>query len=145
MPQLSMHGVISDSRGSVERSMYNHASGSIRSRIVRNLVIYIVGVMASSVVGGILLGTGRDEAALIFVVSPTLMAVLLRFFGGDGWSDAGLHLGPIRWYVFAFLDFPITYALILAGGGLSRSIVLRNMLKKDQSLSRYPQFEEYKK
>lgn len=97
-------------------------TGTQRRQIVRNVVIYTAGVMSLSTAGGIVLAGGAEVGALVFVIGPLLMAVLLRTFGGDGWADAGLRLGSLRWYPFAFLLFPATFGLILAGGALTGSI-----------------------
>jgi hypothetical protein len=97
-------------------------TGARRRQVVRNLIIYTVGVMTLSTVGGIVLAGGAEVGALVFVIGPLLMAVLLRTFGGDGWTDAGLRLGALRWYPFAFLIFPVTFGLILGGGALTGSI-----------------------
>jgi membrane protease YdiL (CAAX protease family) len=93
-----------------------------RSRAVRNLILYLVGVMTLSVLGGLLSAGGQGVGDLVFITSPLLMAVLLRTVGGDGWSDAGLRLGPARWYVFAFLVFPVTIGLIVFAGATTGTI-----------------------
>lgn len=54
----------------------------------RNVVIYVLGVLLLSTIGGVVTATGNEVGGLIFVISPILMMVL-RFFGGDGWQDAG--------------------------------------------------------
>lgn len=95
-----------------------------RRRIVRNLTIYIAGVMTLSVAGGIVLGNGAEVGALLFLIGPLLMSLLLRTFGGDGWRDAGLRLGPMRWYPFALLIFPVTFGLILGVGALTGTITV---------------------
>lgn len=102
--------------------------GFQRSKIIRNLIIYIVGVLALSVLGGYLLSKGKAEAALIFIISPTLMAVLLRFFEHDGWSDAGMRSGKFKWYIFALLAFPVAYVIILGTGLISETILFKGTL-----------------
>ena len=52
-------------------------SDAERREILRNLLIYTVGVMTLSVVGGILVSSGAEVGALVFLVGPILMAVLL--------------------------------------------------------------------
>lgn len=103
-------------------------TGARRRRIIRNLIIYAVGVMALSVLGGIVLAGGAEVGALLFLIGPLLMSVLLRTFGGDGWRDAGLRLGPGRWYTFALLIFPVTFGLILGIGALTGSITITGTL-----------------
>lgn len=62
------------------------------SKTKRNIAIYMIGVLFLATVGGIVTVSGNEIGGLIFIVSPILMMVLLRFFGGDGWKDAGLSL-----------------------------------------------------
>ena len=105
-----------------------HMTGARRRRVVSNLIIYTIGVMSLSAAGGIIMAGGAEAGALVFLTGPLLMAVLLRGFGGDGWADAGLRLGALRWYPFAFLIFPVTFGLILGGGALTGSIELSGTL-----------------
>lgn len=95
-----------------------------RGRTARNLTLYLLGVMSLSVLGALLSAGGQEMGGLVFVSSPFLMAVLLRTVGGDGWSDAGLRLGPARWYVVALLLFPVTIGLILVSGAMTGTIGL---------------------
>ncbi len=98
--------------------------GSHRRAVIRNIVIYVAGTMALSIVGGIAVSGGAEVGALVFLIGPTLMAVLLRCFGGDGWTDAGLRIGPARWYVFALAVFPVTFGVILAVAELTGTVTL---------------------
>jgi membrane protease YdiL (CAAX protease family) len=92
---------------------------SERSRTIRNVVIFVLGIYTLSIAGGILMAGGNDLGGLVFVVGPILMAVLLRALGGAGWSDAGLGLHLKRgwgWYVFSLLAYPLSFvAAILVG------------------------------
>jgi membrane protease YdiL (CAAX protease family) len=99
-----------------------------RRRIWRNLLLYTVGVMTLSVVGGVLSATGADIGGLFFISGPILMAILLRALGGDGWQDAGLRLGALPWYLFALLLFPVTVGLILGIGVITGTILFRGSL-----------------
>lgn len=99
-----------------------------RSKAIRNLIIYLIGVLSLSVAGAYLLSKGREEGALIFIISPALMAVLLRFFGRDGWSDAGMRSGKFKWYIFALLAFPVVYGIILGLGLISDTILFKGSL-----------------
>jgi membrane protease YdiL (CAAX protease family) len=92
------------------------------------VVIYTIGVMTLSAAGGIIVAGGAQAGSLVFLIGPLLMAVVLRALGGDGWADSGFHLGPLRWYAFAFLIFPVTFALILGAGALTGSIALTGSL-----------------
>lgn len=90
----------------------------------RNVSIYAVGVMVLSVLGALALAGAEDRAtspgALLFVLSPFLMAVALRTVGRDGWADAGLGIGRERgWYVFGALWLPSASAVALLVGALT--------------------------
>ena len=59
--------------------------------------------------------------ALIFIATPLLCMLLLRFFGGDSWKD--LPLKPnfkqnARWYLFAFAVYPLVIGITLFLGKL---------------------------
>lgn len=90
----------------------------------RNVTIYAVGVMVLSVLGALALAGAEDKStspgALLFVLSPILMAVALRTLGRDGWADAGLGIGRERgWYVFGALWIPAASAVALLVGALT--------------------------
>jgi membrane protease YdiL (CAAX protease family) len=83
----------------------------------RNVIIYGVGVLALSTVAGLLMTSPESPAGLLFILSPILMAALLRWFGGDGWGDAGLRFrGAPAWYAVAALVFPVMFAVALGLG-----------------------------
>lgn len=87
----------------------------------RNLIIYSLGVLLVATLGGLVTASGNELGGLIFILSPILLATALRFFGGDGWKDAGLGLQlkqSWRWYLLALLAFPVSMALIVAAGML---------------------------
>ncbi|MBI5954630.1 MAG: CPBP family intramembrane metalloprotease [Chloroflexi bacterium] len=53
---------------------------------------------------------------LFWILAPMLTGLLLRGFGGDGWSDFGLRLnlkGNWGWYALSVLVYPVTIALSL--------------------------------
>ncbi|MDO4771890.1 CPBP family intramembrane glutamic endopeptidase [Porphyromonas sp.] len=57
--------------------------------------------------------------ALIFIVTPLLCTILLRFFGGDGWKDFPLRPNlkqNIAWYLFALLVYPVVIGVTLFVG-----------------------------
>jgi membrane protease YdiL (CAAX protease family) len=92
-----------------------------QNKIKRNVVIYIIGVFLLATIGGLVTAGGNEIGGLIFVISPIFMMALLRFFGGDGWQDAGLSLKLVenwRWYLFSLFAYPITMALVIALGVL---------------------------
>jgi uncharacterized protein len=85
----------------------------------RNVVIYIIGVLSLSTIGGIVTASGNEIGGLIFIISPILMMVLLRFLAKDSWDDTGLRLKlkeQWRWYLFSFLAYPIAMAIVIAMG-----------------------------
>jgi len=83
----------------------------------RNVALYVGGVLALSTAGGVVIAGGEEAGGLLFILSPVLMAAALRFFGGDGWGDAGLRwTGPARWSVLAALAFPLIFAVTLGVG-----------------------------
>lgn len=66
-----------------------------RRRSIRNLAIFTVVVLSIGFVGwAIDPGTApADESLgiLLWILAPTVVALLLRAFGGDGWSDFGIR------------------------------------------------------
>lgn len=85
----------------------------------RNIVIYTIGVLSLATVGGLVTVNGNEIGGLIFIVSPILMMVLLRFFGGDGWKDAGLGLNikaSWHWYLFSLFVYPSIMTIVLVLG-----------------------------
>jgi uncharacterized protein len=89
------------------------------SKIKRNIVIYIIGVLCLATIGGAVTASGNDIGGLIFIISPILMMVVLRFFGGDGWNDAGLSLhikDSWQWYLFSLLVYPIIMTMVIMLG-----------------------------
>jgi membrane protease YdiL (CAAX protease family) len=103
----------------------------MRVNIRRNVVIYVLGTYALSIAGGVLMAGGNDVGGLVFIVGPLLAGVLLRFFGGDGWDDAGLGLN-LRdgwgWYVFSLLAYPLTFVVVIVLGVLSGLTTLNGSL-----------------
>ena len=103
------------------------------SRIKRNIVLFVVGAYALSIGGGLLLAGGNEAGGLLFIIGPLLMTLLLRFFGGDGWRDAGLGLklkDSWGWYVLSLLAYPLTFVIVIALGGLA-SVVSFNFTVPD--------------
>jgi len=89
----------------------------------RGVVVYAVGVLVLSVLGGLVMASSPDPGtgigALLFVLSPFLLAVGLRTIGREGWADAGLRLGRERgWYAVALLLFPALFAVPLVLGAI---------------------------
>lgn len=93
-----------------------------KKRIKRNVVIYIIGSLALATIGGIITAKINEAGQILFILSPILMMVLLRFFGGDGWKDAGLGLNIKQswlWYLFSILLFPVSVAVVIVFGMIS--------------------------
>mgnify|MGYP003382610031 FL=1 len=90
--------------------------------IKRNIVIYVIGVLFLATIGGVITASGNEIGGLIFIVSPMLMMVLLRFFGGDGWKDAGLRPNikeSWQWYLFSLFVYPIVMTMVIMLGVMS--------------------------
>lgn len=84
---------------------------------LRNLIIYIVGVYSLSITGAVIANGGNNIGELVFIISPILMAVIIRSFFKEGWKTAGLKLnirGNGKWYLISIFVFP----LIIGGVGL---------------------------
>lgn len=89
----------------------------------RGVIVYAVGVLVLSVLGGLAMAASPDPetgaGALLFVMSPLLLAVGLRTIGRESWADAGLRLGRERgWYAVALLLFPVLLAVPVVLGAL---------------------------
>jgi uncharacterized protein len=92
-----------------------------QNKIKRNIMLYVIGVLALATIGGLVTVRGNEVGGLIFIIGPILMTVLLRSLGGDGWSDAGLNLnikGNGRWYLFSLGMYPLLMTLVLGLGAV---------------------------
>lgn len=91
-------------------AQHNHKS-------IRNIIIFYSGAMLLSIGGGIILASGQEAGALLFILSPLLMVLIVRFLLGDGWKDAGLHPNIKkhgRWYLFALVFYPVVFPAVIA-------------------------------
>ncbi|WP_315092898.1 CPBP family intramembrane glutamic endopeptidase [uncultured Cellulomonas sp.] len=93
------------------------------------VLVYAAGVLILAALGGLVMASSDDPStsagALLFVLSPTLLAVGLRTIGREGWADAGLRLGRERgWYLLALLLFPVLFTVPLALGALTGDVHL---------------------
>jgi membrane protease YdiL (CAAX protease family) len=56
----------------------------------------------------------QSLGALVWLMSPALVGILLRAFGGDGWKDSGFGLNlrsSWMWYLVAVLVYPLVALL----------------------------------
>ena len=65
-------------------------------KTVRNLAIFTALVLASGWIGwGVdqLMGnpSGESLGMLLWIITPLVVSLLLRTFGGDGWKDFGIR------------------------------------------------------
>ncbi len=82
-------------------------------------------------IGFVIAATVNVAGALLFFAGPMVMAVLLRFFGGDGWRDAGLGLKlKERWHWYLFSLFGALAWWMLDRQKASRFAVLAFLNRK---------------
>ena len=82
----------------------------------RNIIIFYIGALLLSIIGGVIMAAGQEAGGLLFILSPLLMVLVVRFLLGDGWKDAGLRLNikrEWRWYLFGLLLYPILFPLVI--------------------------------
>lgn len=87
------------------------------NKIVRHMVIFYLGTLLVAIGGGILMAAGQEVGGLLFILSPLLMVLIVRFLLGDGWQDAGLRPHVKRswgWYLFALLLYPLLFPTVIA-------------------------------
>lgn len=85
-------------------------------KVVRNIIIFYVGAMLLSIGGGVVMASGEEAGGLLFIISPLVMVLIVRFLLRDGWKDAGLGSNIKKswgWYVFALLLYLITFSLAI--------------------------------
>lgn len=91
-------------------------------KIKRNIIIFVVGTLILSGLGGVLLAGKNDIGGLVFIIGPILMMVILRTFGRDGWKNAGLKLNfrnNNKWYLVSIIVFPATFFIVIVLGILT--------------------------
>ncbi|MBA7631539.1 hypothetical protein ES703_39071 [subsurface metagenome] len=91
-------------------------------KIKRNIIIFIIGTLILSGLGGVLLARKNDIGSLVFILGPILMAVILRTFGRDGWKNAGLKLNfrsKYNWYLVSTIVHPATFFIVIVLGILT--------------------------
>jgi prepilin-type processing-associated H-X9-DG protein len=94
-----------------------------RNRTIRNLVIFTVVVLAIGFIGkAIDPGTAPPDESLgilLWILAPTVVALLLRAFAGDGWSDFGIRprfRGNGFGYGVSLAIYPVLTLVVLALG-----------------------------
>ena len=109
-----------------------------QKRTKRNLFIFTIFVLGIAVLARFIepftVPPGAEPGAsglgqLLWLIAPFLIMLLLRIFGGDGWSDLGLRpnfKGNGFWWLISILIFPVVIILtILLGvllGGLGLDV-----------------------
>lgn len=86
------------------------------TKVARHLAIFYLGTMLLAIGGGIVIASGQEAGGLLFILSPLVMVLIVRFFLGDGWKDAGLRLHLRQhwgWYLFALLLYPILFPVVI--------------------------------
>ena len=99
-----------------------------KKRTKRNLVIFTILVLGLAGLGGVVeqvtVPPGADSGTpglgqLLWLLSPFGVSLLLRIFGGDGWSDLGIRpnfKGNGFWWWVSILVFPAVFTLTLLIG-----------------------------
>jgi membrane protease YdiL (CAAX protease family) len=101
-----------------------------KKRTKRNLIIFIVLVLGLAVLAGVIepltvpprsapgtSGLGQ----LLWLVAPLAIMLVLRVFGGDGWSDFGLRpnfKGNSFWWLVNILVYPVVITISVLIGAL---------------------------
>ena len=112
-----------------------------KERTKRNLVIFIVSVLGSAALAGVIepltVPPGADPCTsglgqLLWIIAPLGVMLLLRIFGGDGWADFGLRpnfKGNGFWWLVSGLVFPVVITISVLLGALLGGLELDvNML-----------------
>lgn len=98
---------------------------SSRPANLQNIGFFVFGVMAFATLGALMVRQGIAAGGLLFALSPALMALSFRSFGGDGWGDSAFALnihGNGRDYLLLLLLFPAAYLLVGILGHLTGAI-----------------------
>ncbi len=88
-----------------------------KPKVARNITIFYIGTLLMAIAGGIIMNSGQEAGGLLFILSPLVMVLIVRFLLGDGWKDAGLRLNFKNnwgWYLFALLLYPVVFTLVIA-------------------------------
>ncbi|WP_394177301.1 type II CAAX prenyl endopeptidase Rce1 family protein [Yoonia maritima] len=91
----------------------------------RNLILYILLVLAVGNFGGANFHNWDGLGGLIFILSPVVIALGLRTFAGDGWGDAGfVPRGGVMPYLIAAVIFPLAMVAAIALGSLAGQVTV---------------------
>lgn len=80
---------------------------------------------------------GDGPGSLIWIVSPLLIAFLLRGFAGDGWKDLGIKpnfKGNRLWYLISILVYPVCIILIVGIGRVFGVITFPELSEEARAL-----------
>ena len=112
-----------------------------KNRTRRNLVIFTVLVLGFAVIARVIdpltIPPGAEPGTsglgqLLWIFAPLAIMLLLRLFGGDGWSDFGLRprfKGNGFWWLISVLVFPVVITIsVLLGSFLGGLKLNFNML-----------------
>ena len=112
-----------------------------KNRTRRNLVIFTVLVLGFAVIARVIdpltIPPGAEPGTsglgqLLWIFAPLAVMLLLRLFGGDGWSDFGLRprfKGNGFWWLISVLVFPVVITIsVLLGSFLGGLKLNFNML-----------------
>ena len=91
-------------------------------KIKRNIIIFVIGTLILSGLGGLLLAGKNDIGSLVFIIGPILMMIILRTLGRDGWKNAGFKLNfrsKYKWYLLSIIIYPATFFIIIVLGILT--------------------------
>jgi membrane protease YdiL (CAAX protease family) len=111
-----------------------------KKRTIRNLVIFTILVLGLAILASVIepftvppdaepgtSGLGQ----LLWIIAPLVVMLLLRIFGGDGWSDIGLRpnfKGNGFWWLVSIFIFPVVITTSVLIGTLFGGLELdRNM------------------
>ena len=101
-----------------------------QKRTKRNLIIFTFLVLGISVVAGLIdpftVPPGSEPGTsglgqLLWLISPFMIMLLMRIFGGGGWSDLGIRLnfkGNGFWWLVSILIFPVAIGITIILGML---------------------------
>lgn len=95
-----------------------------RRKCTRNIVIFTLVMLSAGWIGRLLdaatgAEAGKGVGLLVWILAPIGTAAVLRFWGGDGWGDAGLRprfRGNGAWYAVSLLLYPVILGIAVGAG-----------------------------